>query len=126
MRIATLTTLIVLLFAGSQSAVALNTQWAYGNAARYYTDEDWAAEEKAVSEALNNSADGVTVAWQGAESGITGTVQPLKSYQNQEGQPCRLIELTAKRMEQVERAAGHFCKNGEDAWVFVGMAKLKQ
>jgi surface antigen len=126
MRIANLAVFAALLVSAPQSVVALNTQWAYGNAVRYYTEEDWAAEEKAVSAALDGSADGVTSEWQGGESGITGTVQPLKSYRNQEVQSCRLVELTSKRMEQVERAAGHFCMDAAGEWVFVGMAKLKQ
>ena len=127
MRGSTLTMIVALLLACPTVALAFNTQWAYGNAARYYTEEDWAAEEKAVADALNNKPDGSASEWQGPKAVIVGAAKPLKTYKNKKGQQCRLLELTSKRMEQVDRAAGHFCR-AEDTgeWVFVGMAKIKQ
>jgi surface antigen len=115
----------VFLLVVSATAAALNTQWAFSSTAPYFTEEDWVSEERTLMEALNDNPDGKASGWQGAESGIEGTATPLESYKNKQGQSCRLLELTSKRMEQVDRAAGHFCRDADDKWVFVGMAQLK-
>jgi len=121
--IVTLAAAIVMAVAGT--ATAFNTLWAFSSSAPYYTDEDWASEDENIRQALNDNPDGTVSEWLGAESGISGTAKPLRSYKNKQGQSCRLLELTSKRMEQVDRAAGHFCRDDSGEWVFVGMAKLK-
>ena len=121
---------IVILSAGLFSVVAttagaFNTIWAFSGAAPYYTEEDWESEERTIIEALNDNPDGKASGWRGAESGIEGEAKPLRTYRNDKGQDCRLLELISKRMEQLDRAAGHFCRDESGEWVFVGLAQIK-
>jgi len=67
------------------------------------------AEERAVA---NNQ----TITWNNPESGNRGTIQPVKTYQDNNGQTCRDYNHTVVIDGKTEVARGTACRQPDGSW----------
>lgn len=58
-----------------------------------FTDRDWEMMQETTRTALDNAPDGETVSWSNSDSGASGTIRPLETY-DMDGMRCRRTELS--------------------------------
>ncbi len=78
---------------------------------------DKQAKETALFEALEKNISGQTVAWQNPDSGRSGSVTPVRTFRNREGQWCR--EYAASEARGVDRESSRraiACRQPEGIW----------
>ncbi|MCO4864768.1 RT0821/Lpp0805 family surface protein [Cupriavidus sp. WGlv3] len=82
-------------------------------------DKEGASLAKSVRTALNDTADGQSVAWTfpaaGRRQQIDGTITPVES-KTDKGQPCRRLKSDLKRGSAEEHWSGWFCKQSNGQW----------
>ncbi|PVY69665.1 outer membrane surface antigen [Cupriavidus alkaliphilus] len=82
-------------------------------------DKEGASLAKSVRAALNDTADGQSVAWTypaaGRRQQIDGTITPVES-KTDKGQPCRRLKSDLKRGSAEEHWSGWFCKQSNGQW----------
>ncbi len=88
----------------------------------YFTDKDREMLNAASRDALNG-ADGSTTDWQNSETGHSGSVTPLSSYERA-GKPCRSVKYHNEAEGYSSDGVFELCKVEEtgplDGWKFTG------
>lgn len=69
--------------------------------------------------ALENRPDGQQLAWKNPNSGNSGTVTPVSTYQNSSGQYCREYNQTVTVGGKTENAYGRACRQADGSWKIV-------
>ena len=69
------------------------TEFPEGWTGRQFTDRDWEMMQETTRTALDNAPDGETVSWSNSDSGASGTIRPLETY-DMDGMRCRRTELS--------------------------------
>lgn len=83
---------------------------------------DAADREKAhaaASQALEAVPSGHSVAWQNPDSGNTGTVTPVRTYQTATGQYCREYTQTINIGGEKHKSYGTACREPDGSWRIV-------
>ncbi|SOY64230.1 conserved hypothetical protein; putative exported protein [Cupriavidus taiwanensis] len=82
-------------------------------------DKEGASLAKSVRTALNDTADGQSVAWTfpaaARRQQIDGIITPVES-KTDKGQPCRRLKSDLKRGSAEEHWSGWFCKQPNGQW----------
>jgi surface antigen len=98
------------------SAFAVNWNFLQHNPLRFLTEEDWKLSNETFVKAFNDNPDGVTSTWHNPETGASGTVTPLSSYQNEQGEQCRKV-VTEDRIKSFENEyTFHACRSADGNW----------
>jgi surface antigen len=69
-----------------------------------------------MSRALENNRTGQATSWTNPDSGNNYTVQPTKTYQGNNGQPCREYTTTGVIDGRQERIKGTACRSSDGSW----------
>ena len=73
----------------------------------------------AAAQALEAVPSGQSVAWQNPDSGNTGTVTPVKTYQTATGQYCREYTQTITIGGEKHKSYGTACRESDGSWRIV-------
>ena len=76
------------------------------------------ANQKA-QKTLENGQSGQTQQWRNPDSGHSGTITPIKTYQSQNGQYCREFQQTVNIGGEVQKAYGTACRQPDGSWKII-------
>jgi surface antigen len=83
---------------------------------RFLTESDWKLSNETFVKAFNDNPDGVTSTWHNPETGASGTVTPLSSYQNDKDEQCRKV-VTEDRVKSFENEyTFDACRSADGNW----------
>jgi surface antigen len=87
----------------------------------YYTDEDNRLADEAGLDALDDYADNVVREWRNPQTGASGSITPLETYENEAGHICRKARAVDRTTSPPLRGEFVFtlCKDPEKGWQFV-------
>jgi surface antigen len=74
---------------------------------------------KSANQALENTPSGQTVKWQNPDNGHTGSVTPMRTYQNSAGQYCREYTQTVTIDNRPQQSYGTACRQPDGSWKIV-------
>lgn len=90
-----------------------------GNQIGQYMDEqDKAKMNQASYNALENSRSGYTTEWRNPDSGNSGTITPVKTYEKS-GRYCREYTQTVTIGNKTHEAYGTACRQADGSWEIV-------
>jgi len=89
-------------------AMAANLRFLKDSVVARFDDVDWQMLQNAVTDALEQSADGASVTWRNDKSGHWGTVTPLNTLQ-QQGLKCRLVRFVNHTKDQTGSGTAKYC-----------------
>ncbi len=98
-----------ILFTLPFAAHALNTSFLGNSAISFYTKEDWSISKNAQIKALNQTEDGVKLAWTNPKTGSHGVFLPVHTL-HANGALCRDLEIRHSANLVNEKARYRFCK----------------
>ena len=75
---------------------------------------------QAYQDSLENSRAGEQTNWVNPDTGNSGTVAPVRTFQNTTGQYCREFQQTITVGGQTERAFGTACRQPDGSWRIMG------
>jgi surface antigen len=75
--------------------------------------------EKAAQQALEKEPSGTAVAWHNPDSGHSGTVTPVRTFQNSSGQYCREYRQSVDIGGKEQQAYGTACRQPDGSWKIV-------
>jgi surface antigen len=75
--------------------------------------------QKASQRALETAPSGTAVAWHNPDSGHSGTVTPVRTFQKSGGQYCREYQQTVSIGGQEQQAYGTACRQPDGSWKIV-------
>lgn len=70
-------------------------------------------------QALESKPSGTTTAWNNPDSGNSGTVTPVRTYQSASGQYCREFEETVTIGGKPQKSYGTACRQPDGSWQIV-------
>ena len=73
-------------------------------------------DQACVNQALEHGQTGQPVAWQNPDNGSTYQVTPTRTFQSQDGQPCREYTTTAVIDGQQQQILGKACRQQDGTW----------
>jgi surface antigen len=76
-------------------------------------------QQQAASRAMETAPSNSSVAWKNPDSGHSGTVTPVRTYQNSNGQYCREYQQTVNIGNQQHQAYGTACREADGSWKIV-------
>ena len=104
---------------GAAPAQAYFDNYLSGTIIGTLNEKEGASLAKSVRTALNDTADGQSVAWTypaaARRQQIDGTITPIES-KTDKGQPCRRLKSDLKRGSAEEHWSGWFCKQSNGQW----------
>ena len=77
---------------------------------------DKAAIEKTSHGALENNRTGQVATWSNPDTGASGAVTPVKTYQTAQGQYCREYQQSVTVGGKTENAYGTACRQPDGSW----------
>jgi surface antigen len=110
------TALLTLLCAGPGALQAVNFGFLEQAPVRFLSDADTALLGDTIIRVLNESADGESKTWQGEQSGDSGTVTAVSSFEN-DGRECRRVQIDTRAAKATRGGATSLmdlCKVGEE------------
>jgi hypothetical protein len=110
--------LIVSLFLLSlylHTAGAYNLRFLKHSPVRHFTEQDWEMANAATRQALRESKDGETVAWENPESQSSGTITPLET-KSQNGATCRILKIENRAKGLSASSTYPFCQKPDGSW----------
>ncbi|MEE2999921.1 MAG: RT0821/Lpp0805 family surface protein [Pseudomonadota bacterium] len=78
---------------------------------------DRAKFKEATKVAMDNIADGEVYSWVNPDSGVAGTITPVRSYHVEQDQICRDFKATISVDKRIGKTNGRACKISADAWL---------
>ena len=103
-----------LLFLVAGAALGGLTGYAYGDS---LISSDRLRFKEAAKIAMDNIKDGQLYTWTNPETGVAGTITPIRSYYVENNQLCRDFEATIAVNKGIGETEGRACKLGSDAWL---------
>lgn len=100
-------------FAGA--APASNYSFLNDAPASHFTDADLQLFEAAVTDALDHAPDGEVSGWSNPDTGASGRLKPLETYQSQ-GTTCRRLQIANRAGGAKSNVAFHFCRQPDQSW----------
>ncbi len=98
---------------------ALGGAWLGSEAGKSLDKADRLYAERTAQSALETGRSGQTTTWRNPDSGHTGTVTPVRTYQTASNQACREYETTVTIDGREERAMGRACRQADGTWKIV-------
>ncbi|HLI12578.1 MAG TPA: RT0821/Lpp0805 family surface protein [Alphaproteobacteria bacterium] len=80
---------------------------------------DELAAQQTTQRTLETTPDGQSLPWRNAENGHSGTVTPVRTYQESNGQYCREFQQTVTVGGQTQQAYGTACRQPDGTWKIV-------
>jgi surface antigen len=80
---------------------------------------DRAHMHRTTQQSLETQRSGQTSTWRNPDSQHSGTVTPTRSYQRDDGRPCREFQQTVTIGGRTERAYGTACRQPDGSWKIV-------
>lgn len=80
---------------------------------------DQAYATRTTQRTLETAPTGQTGSWVNPDSGHSGTVTPVRTYQRQDGTPCREFTQTVQIGGKTEEAYGTACRQADGSWKIV-------
>ncbi|MFP5511655.1 MAG: RT0821/Lpp0805 family surface protein [Alphaproteobacteria bacterium] len=105
--------------AGKLATTAIGTllgAYAGQQLARQFTPADQNRASDAEERAVANNQ---TITWNNPQSGNSGTIQPVRTYQGDSGQTCRDYNHTVVIEGRTEVARGTACRQADGSWKLV-------
>jgi surface antigen len=90
---------------------------AVGNA---LDQKDKEMAQQAAQQAFENSRTGESSAWQNPDSGNSGSITPIQTYQTPAGQYCREYEQDIVVGGERQKSYGTACRQGDGSWQIQG------
>jgi surface antigen len=87
-----------------------------GATGSYLDDQDKRTAAAAAQQALNDKPSGTTTTWKNPDSGNSGSVTPIRTYQTQTGQYCREYEQTVTIGGKPQKSYGTACRQPDGSW----------
>ena len=106
-----------LLFLVAGATLGSLTGYAYGDS---LIPSDRVRFKDAAKVAMDNIEDGQVYSWINPETGVVGTITPVRSYYAEENQMCRDFEATIAVDTGIGKTKGKACKLGSEAWLVEG------
>lgn len=72
--------------------------------------------QNTTQQTLESQQSGTTIAWNNPDSGNSGTVTPVKTYQQADGRYCREFQQSITVGGQVENGHGTACRQDDGTW----------
>jgi surface antigen len=76
-------------------------------------------QSQAAQKAFETTPSGQSVAWRNPDSGNSGTVTPIRTYQASGGQYCREYQQTITVGGEKQQAYGTTCRQPDGSWKIV-------
>lgn len=102
-----------LLFLVAGATLGSLTGYAYGDS---LIPSDKAKFKDATKVAMDETEDGQVYSWVNPETGVAGTITPVRSYYSESNQVCRDFEATIAVDREIGTTKGYACKVAKDAW----------
>ena len=80
-----------------------------------FTEQDTKLMVDTFISAMNENDDGKATAWKNEETGVSGSVKPLKTTEEND-QICRTVELKTTAESESETTTFKFCKGSAGEW----------
>ncbi|HYB09312.1 MAG TPA: RT0821/Lpp0805 family surface protein [Alphaproteobacteria bacterium] len=80
---------------------------------------DQLAMQRTTQTSLETTPIGQSSAWQNPDTGHSGTVTPVRTYQTDAGQYCREFQQTVTISGQTQQAYGTACRQPDGSWKIV-------
>ncbi len=109
----TIGTVVLLLAAGP--GFGTNLSFLKDAPIEQFNDQDMALFKQAVEDALNHSPDGEITGWRNADTGVSGRLKPLNTYQSSDA-TCRRLQIANKAGGRKSNVAFNFCKLPDGTW----------
>jgi len=103
----------------SMPALGLNPLFLYDDAIRYFDKKDWKLVDETAVAALNGNPDGETSKWINPKSGNSGSITPIKTYKNKQGQICRKTKMFNRTKKKKSEYTFLVCKQPDNDWKIV-------
>jgi surface antigen len=88
-----------------------------------YADDDiWILEDR-TQDSLENAKTNQTTVWENPDTGSFGSVTPIETFQNEDGQYCREYQQTVTIGGREQRAYGTACRMPDGTWQIVREAE---
>jgi surface antigen len=84
-----------------------------------YTDDDIWLIENSTQDSLENAKTNQATVWKNPDTGSTGTITPIETYQNADGQYCREYQKTVTIGGEEQQAYGTACRMPDGTWQLV-------
>jgi surface antigen len=92
-----------------------------GAVGSYMDDQDKRTAALRTQETLERTPSGQTTTWQNPDTGHSGTVTPMRTYEDTStGQYCREFEQTVMIEGQQQKSYGTACRQPDGSWRVVG------
>ena len=88
-----------------------------------YADDDIWILEDYTQDSLENAKTNETTVWENPDTGTTGSVAPIETFQNEHGQYCREYQQTVTIGGREQRAHGTACRMPDGSWQIVRNAE---
>jgi surface antigen len=90
-----------------------------GVAGSYLDDQDKRTAAATTQQALESQPSGSTSTWRNPDSGHSGSVTPIRTYQASNGQYCREYEQTVTIGGKPQKSYGTACRQPDGSWQLV-------
>jgi surface antigen len=90
-----------------------------GATGSYLDDQDKRTAAAATQRALETKPSGTTTTWQNPDSGHSGSVTPVRTYQASNGQYCREYEQSVTIGGKPQKSYGTACRQPDGSWQIV-------
>ncbi|MBK8173894.1 MAG: hypothetical protein IPK66_00900 [Rhodospirillales bacterium] len=87
-----------------------------GVAGNYLDDQDKRTAAATTQQALETKPSGTTTTWQNPDSGHSGAITPIKTYQSSSGEYCREYQQTVTIGGQPQKSYGTACRQPDGSW----------
>jgi surface antigen len=104
---------------GQLAAIAVGTllgAWAGSEVGRQLDERDRLLHHQTAQQAFEVNTSGAASTWTNPDTGHSGTVTPVKTYQTTAGQYCREYQQTITVGGQTEQAYGTACRQPDGSW----------
>ncbi|MCP4993077.1 MAG: hypothetical protein GY934_04715 [Gammaproteobacteria bacterium] len=99
----------------SQQSWAARWLWLENSSVYEFTDRDWDLLRDAGLKALNQGKDGVAAQWTNSDSGHSGSITPLDTFER-EGMRCRITRFVSVSDIMTGRSEFLLCKIPSGEW----------
>lgn len=106
---------VLILSSISFPAVSGNWSWLDNSPIEAFTDSDWAMLKQTAREALDNGKDGETALWVNHDTGFSGSITPLNTFDNN-GLPCRKTKFFNSADSMTGSSTFRLCKQDDGKW----------
>lgn len=90
-----------------------------GAIGNYLDDQDKRTMHTSTQKSLETTKTGETSAWSNPDSGHSGTVTPVRTYQTADGKNCREFQQAVTVGGKTEKAYGTACRDENGNWKIV-------